>query len=87
MSKEIKAGHITLGWYIYRIKFSNKGRKLRGRTDIVEWCQTYCKGRWAHVSPETMTFHTFYIEDKNDAMMFKLSWVTDKPKFQEAWKK
>lgn len=84
MGTEVKAGHNTIGWYVYRSKVNNKGKKAASRDDIVAWCRKFCKGRWAHVPPYTMVYHAFYIEDKNDAMLFKLSWEMDRPVYQKA---
>jgi len=74
---------IISGWHVFRFKTGGKGGLFYNTHAGVEtWCKERVKGRWSHVPPRAMNFHTFYFEDKNDAMLFKLTWFTDKPQFK-----
>jgi hypothetical protein len=82
MGTKVNPDGKVIGWHIFRFKTMGTGHKVPIRQDVLDWCEEMIKGRWAHQPPLSMTFHSFYIEDKNDAMLFKLTWFTDKPEFR-----
>lgn len=80
----------ALEWYVFRLPCTyHYDRKLRrnivqGDEAVTDWLREKAKGRWTWGSGSELTTRPYYIEDKQDAMLFKLTWCNDvvKPKFQ-----
>lgn len=80
-------------WHVFRIHCPSEyyldhknrwKRKQEDNNEILEWCDQHIKGRWTWGGNQGGNLRPIYIEDKNDAMLFKLTWFSDtrKPKFR-----
>jgi hypothetical protein len=58
-------------------------RKPPQDTSVIDWCVDNIKGEWTWGGQQSGDLRPIYIKDKNDAMMFKLTWFdhTQKPKY------
>ena len=79
-----------LGWYTYRIGDFG-GRRTWGGIDkptdglgVTQWCVENLKGDWSFGRDADVTRRPFYVKDKMDAMLFKLTWIDDtvRPQFR-----
>lgn len=95
MSQPVPPGLDMLGWHCFHMpvtwvpdpkKKKNDYRAPRIAVPVPglhEWGMEHLKGRWTWGSGE-QSLRSYYIEDKQDAMLFKLTWfdATVKPKFR-----
>ena len=82
-----------LSWNIFHVPFTvtylkdAKGKYQRHPNypeDIQKWCTDNIRGRWTWGGSDGALSRPFYIEDKGDAMLFKLTWFerTQRPVFR-----
>lgn len=82
MGQMIEPGFKTLGWKVFHIRGSEPQHVMSFHPEVIEWCEQHIKGRWAHRLPGPMIYHTFFIEDHKDAVLFRLTWTPKKVSFK-----
>jgi hypothetical protein len=85
----------ALAWHPFRVPYKAEHVRHKNRTgwrkvpqyplDIEQWCKDNLQGRWTWGASNGSNVRPYYIEDKPDAMLFKLVWSerVSKPEYRE----
>lgn len=97
MNLPIPCGAGTVGWFTFRLptprdiysrhpETHKPQYKRQFRHDAEDWCMANVKGKWAEAKSQSSPIHTFQFKEKQDAMLFKLTWCLDTVKPEFNWR-